>query len=285
MQIETKEQFDSFLNGCRLSIAEHGYVITDGGWGKQMLQDPFSRLYYVISGSAYFTTPQGKVKIEPGYVYFAPYDMKYGFYGDPAVEKFFFHINLLTPDGYDLFSNTHRILRFPRSPKELQALLCAYRSDRASDSIALKAELWRTVAEAAQALVRSPWQPSHSKTVSDAIDYIRTHLSSSLTRKELADALFCSVSTLSWHFKEEMNISIADYIDDLVMIRARELLIASPQKSIGDISTELGFCDQFYFSRRFRARFAITPKDYRKFRLQPELSVNLPIPVSKEEPL
>ena len=34
--------------------------------------------------------------------------------------------------------------------------------------------------------------------------------------------------------------------------------------SVGEISEKLGFCDQFYFSRRFKKRFGLSPREYVK---------------------
>ena len=33
---------------------------------------------------------------------------------------------------------------------------------------------------------------------------------------------------------------------------------------ISRISERYGFCDQFYFSRRFKEKFGVTPQKYRK---------------------
>ena len=48
-----------------------------------------------------------------------------------------------------------------------------------------------------------------------------------------------------------------------VFIQAKKLL-ANEQLSIAEISTRLGFCDQFYFSRRFKQKFGETPSSFRK---------------------
>jgi two-component system response regulator YesN len=102
---------------------------------------------------------------------------------------------------------------------------------------------------------------NHSKPVVDAINYIRTHLCASLTVKEVSETIFYSQSKLSELFKKEVGQSIASYIEDLVMSHAQTMLIYS-DLSVGSVSERLGFCDQFYFSRRFNKRFGISPKAY-----------------------
>ena len=104
---------------------------------------------------------------------------------------------------------------------------------------------------------------NYSKTVSDAIGFIRKNLSASLKVSEVADAVFCSRDSLLERFKSEMGISVSKYIEDLLMFEASHLLM-SDKKTVGEVSAELGYCDQFYFSRRFTKYFSISPKVYKK---------------------
>ena len=45
---------------------------------------------------------------------------------------------------------------------------------------------------------------------------------------------------------------------------AAERQLKQTKLSIAQISERFGFCDQFYFSRRFRARYGLSPQQYRK---------------------
>jgi AraC-like DNA-binding protein len=58
---------------------------------------------------------------------------------------------------------------------------------------------------------------------------------------------------------------VGKYINDLLMFEAGRLL-AADGRTIGEISAALGFCDQFYFSRRFAGHFLMTPREYRKIK-------------------
>ena len=64
-------------------------------------------------------------------------------------------------------------------------------------------------------------------------------------------------------FKKEIGVSVGRYIDDRLMYVA-ELELRRGEKSINEISDMLGFCDQFYFSRRFSQTYGIPPIKYRK---------------------
>lgn len=268
MIIEEKRLFGNVSAACKLSVLFHGHVITDETWGQIPLPAPWTRIYYVMDGSAFFICEDKEIEMKPGYVYVAPCGLPYGYRGAPSVEKLFFHVNVIMPDGHDMFSSRDaKIIKFKRTPEEMKRLLSLYRSDIPANQILVNAEIWRTVAEAATELL-SPDEHklSYSPEVSAAISYIRDNLSAGLKAGEVAEAVFCSVGSLSEHFKKETGMSVARYIDDLLMFEARKMLVSETEKSIGEISAELGFCDQFYFSRRFVKCFSVTPRDYRKLR-------------------
>ena len=68
---------------------------------------------------------------------------------------------------------------------------------------------------------------------------------------------------LSKRFTKETGISIGKFVDREVMIEAQRRLLLSDEP-IQQISEELGFCDQFYFSKKFKQFSGISPIKYRK---------------------
>jgi len=80
--------------------------------------------------------------------------------------------------------------------------------------------------------------------------------------REVAEHCYVSAALLRRRFREEMGMSPAAYIERCVMQEARRRLTEG-EESLGVISERLGFCDQFYFSRRFRAFFGVSPREYR----------------------
>lgn len=93
--------------------------------------------------------------------------------------------------------------------------------------------------------------------------YIQNNLTLQLSGEQIAQALFTSPSHLYKRFKAETGISLGAYQDKLIFYRAT-LLLAERQLSLKEISQQLGFCDQYYFSRRFKAQIGMTPSSYRK---------------------
>ena len=265
MKIESQMLFRNSIKSAEPDISLSGIVKTDESWKQEPLYSSCSRLYYVTEGSGMLVSENEKMPLESGYVYIAPCGMKCGFYGTPYVNKLFFHVNLsVSPDGYDVFESFGHFARLPRDVAYIEKLKKWYMGSDPMGHLMLKNELYKTICEFLRTAEEKHGDGrDYSKPVSDAINYIRTHLTAALTVKEIAEAALCSRSTLSMLFRAEVGQSVAVYIEDLLMSEAQTMLLYS-DRSIGQISERLGYCDQFYFSRRFSKRFGISPKDYRK---------------------
>ena len=106
---------------------------------------------------------------------------------------------------------------------------------------------------------------SYSQEVLQAISYVQNNVNLQLTTNQIAQAVFTSPNRLHKIFKAETGMTIGAYLDRLVLFRATQLL-KDPKLPIGEISRQLGFCDQYYFSRRFKNQFGQTPSEFRKHR-------------------
>ena len=64
-------------------------------------------------------------------------------------------------------------------------------------------------------------------------------------------------------FKDETGKNFIDYVTDIRLDRAKEMLKAG-QYSIKEITAETGYSDQNYFSRLFKRKFGLTPTEFKK---------------------
>lgn len=96
-----------------------------------------------------------------------------------------------------------------------------------------------------------------------AIRYIRSHYTEKISLNELAFQCNVSKQQLIRYFKDAFHVTPAAYITNYKISRAKELLFNQPQLSIGEISDELGFDNQHYFSRVFMKETGETPSHYR----------------------
>ena len=52
------------------------------------------------------------------------------------------------------------------------------------------------------------------------------------------------------------------YLNELRMKRAAELLLQRSDRYIKEIAAEVGIDDPFYFTRRFKEYYGVSPKEY-----------------------
>jgi AraC-like DNA-binding protein len=101
-----------------------------------------------------------------------------------------------------------------------------------------------------------------SKPVVKCVDYIYSHINERITVQMLADYTGLSANYLSRVFKQNLGISISDYIREKKIEKATQLLRYSDQ-SIVDIANYLSFSSQSHFIQIFEKFMGLTPKKYR----------------------
>lgn len=102
-----------------------------------------------------------------------------------------------------------------------------------------------------------------SKHIVASIEYIREHIQENLSIESIADALELNPSYLSKLFKQEMNISISQYIRDEKIKIATKMLRYLNESSL-DIANYLGFSSQSHFIQVFKKQTGLTPEEYRR---------------------
>lgn len=102
--------------------------------------------------------------------------------------------------------------------------------------------------------------------VHHAIKIIHSQYNSPIKVSEIAHQLALSRSYLYKIFKQETGYSIKDYIVQVKMNHACQLL-ANPELSITEIANSVGYFDPLAFSNAFKNQYHMSPSDYRKFNL------------------
>lgn len=102
-----------------------------------------------------------------------------------------------------------------------------------------------------------------SKEVRLALDYMETHYSSDLSLQQASAHVNLSPSYLSSLFKKEMNINFVDYLNEIRIEKAKELLLDSYLKSY-EIAESVGFKENTYFCKIFKKVTGMTTGEYRK---------------------
>lgn len=114
-------------------------------------------------------------------------------------------------------------------------------------------------------------QQLFSLPVVQAADYIRRHLTSPLTNREIAAAVSCHPDYLSRLFKQETGSTLTQYVLEQKCRTARYMLENS-SASCTSIGAFLGFSSCSHFISRFKSIEHMTPEEYRRSKVHHTLS-------------
>ena len=101
------------------------------------------------------------------------------------------------------------------------------------------------------------------REVREVKKYVQDHLAEKLSVPALAEKVNMSESRFSHVFKKETGISFWEYVNQLRMDKAMELLTETDLR-IGDVAEQTGWENPNYFSTQFKKRTGKTPLEYRK---------------------
>ncbi len=94
-------------------------------------------------------------------------------------------------------------------------------------------------------------------------NYIETHYKTKHSARDYADMLSITPKALAKLTKAHFNKTLTDLISERIIIEAkRELYLTN--KNVKEIAYELGYHDEYYFSRFFKKNADISPQFYRE---------------------
>lgn len=97
-----------------------------------------------------------------------------------------------------------------------------------------------------------------------AREYVLMHVSEKISLGDVADYACVSPGYMSKSFKRIMGISLVDYINQMKIEKAKEIMKEGREDRIADIALSLGFRNIYYFSKVFRKVEGIPPTEYMK---------------------
>lgn len=178
------------------------------------------------------------------------------------IEQAAIQINQRSPNFYELSNTWHA-----RDPKILQIsqwLLAEYSNSGVGSQLyvdsllnVLAVHLLRTYTSQFRELP-SPKRLTQQQ-IARAIDYMHAHLEQDISLDELAKTVNISPSHLRRLFKQATGMAPHQYLIDLRVNRAKELLLTG-SFSVNEVAAEVGFADQSHLHRHFKRIFGVTPK-------------------------
>lgn len=104
---------------------------------------------------------------------------------------------------------------------------------------------------------------SNSRPIRIAKQYIATHYGDNLTLEYVAKEAGLSSAYFSMLFKREVGVSFSDYLVE-VRIKAAKELLEQTDETVACISDQVGYRDVKYFSRLFLRVVGVNPSKYRR---------------------
>lgn len=144
-----------------------------------------------------------------------------------------------------------------------------YRSSRHEDGL----QRWRAQGECHELLLemlsamRSQSRGSSIHALERVKAWMAEHYREDLSIERLAGIAELSPNYFADLFKKTYGISALDMLLEIRMAKAKQLMLRSDRK-LRDIAHEVGYEDEFYFSRKFKKLYQLSPSHYLKQRIR-----------------
>ena len=263
MKIQKHSGIMTLMNNISMRLGYVGYAVVGENWRTQQLATPFNRLYLIESGTGVLSGGGEELRLAPGKAYLLPAGLPCSYHCDSSLSLLFFHFNLARPDQFDLLQAVTQptVVDYPAAQFSRLQDICE--KSGYTEAFEVTCAINNIVLELSRKY-HFRWDSghSHSKRINEVISIINQNLSSQLRMEELAQQCYVSPSYLSRQFRKEVGMTIKQYIN-MQLIKTAQWQLSHTSASVEQISSDLGFCNQFYFSEFFKKHCRVSPLQYR----------------------
>ena len=181
-------------------------------------------------------------------------------------------IKIIFVTAYSLFSYAHEAVRLGASDYILKPV-DAQDVEKAVRRVAAQAEAERQLAELARngaSQIETPDSNAEtdssekvSLTMSKVKDYLQHNYMYDISLDSVSEILGMSPSYFSVMFKRSFGVGFVDYLNELRIQAAQELL-DDPLRSTAEVASLVGYESANYFARIFKKKTGMTPTEYRR---------------------
>ncbi|RZI53698.1 MAG: AraC family transcriptional regulator [Pseudonocardia sp.] len=95
-----------------------------------------------------------------------------------------------------------------------------------------------------------------------AIEYIRSHLTESITVNDIAREVQLSESAFAHTFRATIGVSPYQFLKSERLDAARRMLLTGSGISVSEVARAVGYSSASHFITEFKRRYAVTPREY-----------------------
>ena len=109
---------------------------------------------------------------------------------------------------------------------------------------------------------------SKYKTIEKGIEYLHNNLYTNINYKRPSELCGISYTYFKKLFIEKFGVPPVQYVNNIRLDRSSELLLTN-NYSIGEIAKMCGFENVYYFSKKFKEKYRLSPTAYNKLHICP----------------
>lgn len=275
---------------CQISIKSMPFV-SEAGSGKALKLHPhvdrtvkFNVLIYLAEGCMEIIEDGVQYRLTPGNLFFLksgvhhwgekPFELGSSWYYvhfyAPSVPEHFLPLETIgypnsretDPDNYDVYIELPKMSALHKSDIIIDKII-RLASSSTDDVLERNLLLWEILKRCYEE--NSGQRDNHpmTKRMKMITDYLDEHYFEKIKQSTFEALVGLSYKYISVFFKDNTGLTIKDYQTRLRIQKAMELL-GETGLSIGEIATEIGYGDVYYFSRIFKVETGTAPTEFRK---------------------
>jgi len=210
-------------------------------------------IHYVESGFGTFAKGSTTYRVEPGQMFIIrPFEVT--LYTADKEQPWTYHWVAFFCDG-ELPVDLDPVITCPKAGEIFERIKNS-REMGAGKGAQVRGLIWQIFA----LLMEN--QKTSSDYINAAVNYMNTQYVNCITVKNVADHLGLNRSYFSDYFKKRMGISPQNFLMNIRMSKAADMLIHGIKPTVA--ATSVGYEDLFAFSKAFKKHFGISPREYAK---------------------
>lgn len=265
-------------------------------WNYRNVNNPYSRIYLIISGFGTITHHGRTFELKPGGLYLIPCFTKVDFYCPESLRHYYVHFTARTETGLDILSLFECRYEAPEGDHSINTAvferLLELNPDRALFEYDARKPIFPKALDLAHQLDQKK-NPSNlletnallrmllavfftdvdrlrtSNTMdglarfAQVLEFVGQNLHNPIEIEDLAEIAELNPTYFSNLFSRLMGIPPIQYINKRRIEEAQKHLLDG-SRTLYQIACQVGFSDEYYFSRVFKKIVGISPDHYRK---------------------